>query len=142
MHDVGKIGVPDHILNKPGPLDPDELTEMRKHTLIGYEILRYGGSGILQTAASIALTHHERWDGQGYPHGLKGESIPLAGRVTAIADVFDALSHHRVYKYAWPVDEAWDYLNKNSGVLFDPRLVALFFQIRPLVEDVLTKYDD
>jgi len=142
MHDVGKIGVPDSILNKPGPLDPEEMTEMRKHTLIGYEILRYGGSGILQTAASIALTHHERWDGAGYPHGLKKESIPLGGRVTAIADVFDALSHHRVYKDAWSVEEAWNYLQENSGTLFDPRLIELFFQIRPLVEDVLQKYGE
>lgn len=142
MHDVGKIGVPDSILNKPGPLAHEELAEMRKHTLIGYEILRYGGSGILQTAASIALTHHERWDGEGYPHGLKGEAIPLGGRITAIADVFDALSHHRVYKDAWPVEDAWNYLRSHSGTLFEPRLVDLFFQIRPLVEDVLSKYDD
>lgn len=142
MHDVGKIGVADSILNKPGPLSSEELTEMRKHTLVGYEILRYGGSGILQTAASVALTHHERWDGEGYPHGLKGEAIPLGGRITAIADVFDALSHHRAYKRAWTVEEAWTYLRQNAGTLFDPRLVELFLQIRPLVDDVLKKYDE
>ena len=142
MHDVGKIGVPDSILNKPGPLDTSELAEMRKHTTIGYEILRYGGSGILQTAASIALTHHERWDGLGYPQGLKGDQIPFGGRVTAIADVFDALSHHRVYKSAWSFDEAWDYLEENSGILFDPMLIRAFFAARAEVERILAEYGD
>lgn len=142
MHDVGKIGVPDEVLNKPGPLSEFQMEEMRKHTVIGYEILRYGGSGILQTAATIALTHHERWDGKGYPHGLKGEGIPLGGRITAIADVFDALSHHRVYKDAWPVTQAWEYLRENAGTLFDPRLVDHFFEVRPQVEEVLQKYED
>ncbi len=142
MHDVGKIGVSDSILNKPGPLSPEELTEMRKHTLVGYEILRYGGSGILQTAAVIALTHHERWDGLGYPHGLQGENIPFGGRVTAITDVFDALCHIRVYKKAWSTEEAWAYLKEYSGKLFDPALIDAFFQIKPLVEEILSHYDD
>jgi response regulator RpfG family c-di-GMP phosphodiesterase len=142
MHDVGKIGVPDSILNKPGPLNAEELAEMRKHASIGYEILRYGGSGILQTAASIALTHHERWDGLGYPQGLKGEQIPFGGRVTAIADVFDALSHHRVYKSAWTVEQAWDYLRENSGTLFDPRLVEVFLACRAEAERILADYGD
>ena len=115
---------------------------MRKHTLMGYEILRYGGSGILQTAATVALTHHERWDGLGYPHGLKGEAIPLVGRVTAIADVFDALCHQRVYKEAWTIEEAWTYLKDHAGDLFDPKLVEVFFSIRPEIEDVLKKYGE
>jgi response regulator RpfG family c-di-GMP phosphodiesterase len=142
MHDVGKIGVADSILNKPGPLTADELAEMRKHTLIGYEILRYGGSGILQTAASVALTHHERWDGQGYPQGLTGEAIPEGGRITAIADVFDALTHQRVYKAAWTVDDAWNYLRDHAGDLFEPRLVACFQAIRPQVDAILAQYLD
>ena len=142
MHDVGKIGVPDDILNKPGPLNPEELREIRKHTLVGYEILRYGGSGILQTAAVIALTHHERWDGLGYPHGLKGEAIPLGGRITAVADVFDALCHSRVYKEAWTPSRTWAYIAEHSGDLFDPRLVEGFLKLRPQVEEILARYDE
>jgi len=142
MHDVGKIGVPDAILNKPTALSEDELKEMRKHTLIGYEILRYGGSGILQMAASVALTHHERWDGQGYPNGLKGEGIPLGGRITAIADVFDALCHRRVYKKAWAPKEAWTYLRDNAGTLFDPRLIDLFWEEKEAAEAILRTMSD
>lgn len=142
MHDVGKIGVPDSILNKPGPLTSDELAEMRKHTLIGYEILRAGASGVLQTAASIALSHHERWDGLGYPQGLAGEDIPIEGRITAIADVFDALSHQRVYKAAWTAEEAWAYIKDHAGDLFEPRLVQLFLAIRPVVDAILAEYRD
>jgi len=142
MHDVGKIGVPSAILNKPGALNSEELVEMRKHTLIGYEILRYGGSGILKTAASIALTHHERWDGLGYPQGLAGTDIPLEGRITALADVFDALSHQRAYKKAWTVDEAWDYLRSHAGDLFDPDLVRRFLAVRPRVDEILALFED
>ena len=142
MHDVGKIGISDKILNKPGQLTGDELTEIRKHTVIGYEILRYGGSGILKNAAMIAWTHHERWDGLGYPAGLKGEEIPLSGRITAVADVLDALTHQRVYKQAWTADEAFQYIFENAGTLFDPQLVGLLVELRASVTDVLFKTAD
>lgn len=142
MHDVGKIGINDAILTKPGPLTRDELTEMRKHTTIGYEILRYGGSGLLQMAATIARSHHERWDGLGYPDGLIGDAIPISGRITSIADVFDALSHQRVYKKAWDVEEAFQYIAENSGTLFDPHLSEKFLTIREQVMGIFEKYSD
>jgi putative two-component system response regulator len=123
MHDVGKIGTADEILRKPGPLTADERAEMQRHTLIGHEILSESQSELLEIAATIALTHHERFDGSGYPHGLAGEDIPLEGRITAVADVFDALLSDRCYRKAMSVAEAVDVVRQGRGTQFDPKIV-------------------
>jgi HD-GYP domain-containing protein (c-di-GMP phosphodiesterase class II) len=125
MHDIGKVGVPDSILHKAGPLEPGEWETMRRHTTIGAEILTNSRSPVVRMAEEIALTHHERWDGSGYPRGLRGEEIPLVGRICAVSDVFDALVSTRPYKPAWPIDEALAELERRSGTLFDPTLVDL-----------------
>jgi len=127
MHDVGKMGIPDHILLKPGRLDPEEAVIMRKHAEFGARILEGSNSILLQTASMIALTHHEKFDGSGYPNGLKGEEIPLFGRIVAVADVFDALTSERPYKKAWSLSGAQDFLRENSGHHFDPLCVDAFF---------------
>lgn len=127
MHDVGKIGIPDKILLKPGKLDPDEWEIMKKHTLWGAEILSGAKSQLLETARVIALTHHEKWDGSGYPYGLSGEEIPLFGRICAIADVFDALTSERVYKPAYPNEKAFSIIAEEKGKHFDPQVVDAFF---------------
>jgi response regulator RpfG family c-di-GMP phosphodiesterase len=126
MHDVGKIAIPDHILLKPGRLDPDELVIMRTHAEKGYEILRGSKSDLLDIAALIAWTHHEKWDGSGYPRGLKGEEIPLYGRIVAVADVFDALTTERPYKKAWEIERACAFLHENTGSHFDARCIDAF----------------
>jgi putative two-component system response regulator len=126
LHDIGKIGISDTILLKPGRLTADEYELMKTHAVIGEQILAGSSSRVLETSAAIALTHHERWDGNGYPRGLSGEAIPLAGRLTAIADVFDALTHDRPYKAAWPVDEAVAEVRRVRGTQFDPALVDAF----------------
>ncbi|MEH3116606.1 MAG: HD domain-containing protein [Methylorubrum populi] len=126
MHDIGKIGVPDHILMKAGPLTPGEWDEMRQHALRGYHMLHDSPSRLLQIAAEIALTHHERWDGTGYPRGLRGEEIPRSGRIVAVADVFDALISTRSYKPAWPLEKARAHLETEAGRHFDPACVAAF----------------
>ncbi|MDC0722305.1 response regulator [Nannocystis bainbridge] len=126
MHDVGKLGIPDRILLKPGRLTPEEFTIMKTHAEIGYRILHGSTAAPLEMAAMIAHTHHEKWDGSGYPHGLRGEDIPLAGRIAAIADVFDALTSARPYKSAWPLEAALDLLRKSAGSHFDPHLVHVF----------------
>ena len=128
MHDIGKIGIPDHVLLKPGKLNPEEWEIMKTHARIGADILAGHESEILEMARVIALTHHEKWDGSGYPQGLAGEDIPLPGRIVALADVFDALTSVRPYKKAWDVAAAVDYLNQNSGRHFDPSLVKVFVQ--------------
>jgi putative two-component system response regulator len=155
LHDVGKIGVPDDILLKPGKLTPDEFERMQKHTLfgrkiveqmtdreweklrqhvqIGSRILDVPRSPLLNMSARIALTHHERWDGTGYPLGLAGEDIPLEGRITAVADVFDALSSHRPYKPSFPIDKCFNILRSESGSHFDPKVVEAFFAQRDLI---------
>ncbi len=133
MHDVGKIGIPDSILLKPGKLDPDEWDVMKKHTIMGTEILGDHPSPLMQMARTVAITHHEKWDGSGYPIGLSGETIPLVGRVTALADVFDALTSERPYKKAWTVEDALALIHEQSGKHFDPRLVELF---DGLIDDV------
>ncbi|UMR31288.1 response regulator [Massilia sp. MB5] len=126
MHDVGKIGIPDRILQKPGKLDADEWQIMQSHAAIGAEIIGEHTHGMLRLARNIALSHHEKWDGSGYPKGLKGKEIPLEGRIVAIADVFDALTSARPYKRAWPLEEALNYLREQRGQHFDPALVDLF----------------
>jgi putative two-component system response regulator len=131
MHDVGKIGIPDAILRKPGRLDDEELVVMRRHAEIGAHIIGEHPSGLLHMAHKIALTHHEKWDGSGYPRGLRGEDIPLEGRIVAIADVFDALTSKRPYKEAWPVEQALQALREGAGSHFDPALVALFIEHLP-----------
>ncbi len=129
LHDVGKIGIPDRILLKAGRLTPEEFDVIKTHTTIGAKILSGGRFQLLRMAEEIALTHHERWDGTGYPQGLKGDSIPLAGRIVAIADAFDALTHERPYKRAWPVKEAAAELKRCAGTQFDPELVRVFLAL-------------
>ena len=142
MHDVGKIGIPDAVLLKPGPLDEEEWRIMREHPMIGAEIIGDHDSGVLGLARLIALTHHEKWDGSGYPKGLKGEEIPLASRIVAIADVFDALTSVRPYKRAWSVDEALALLQEQAGKQFDPNLVPKFIALRPQLEAVRERWQD
>jgi putative two-component system response regulator len=129
MHDVGKVGIPDAILLKPGKLDELEFTVMKQHAVIGWKILQghSAGNRILEMAAEIALAHHEKFDGSGYPNGVKGADIPLVGRIVAVADVFDALTAVRPYKRAWPVDEAAVFIRQNAGQHFDPDCVDAFF---------------
>lgn len=131
MHDLGKIGIPDAIMLKPARLTPEERTIMETHTTNGADIL--GGSTIelLETARVIALTHHEKWDGSGYPHRLAGADIPIVGRGAAIVDVFDALTSVRPYKKAWPVAEAVTEMREQRGIHFDPELVEHFLTILP-----------
>ena len=124
MHDVGKIGTPDAILLKPGKLSAPEYHAMESHATIGARILSGGRSRLLQLAEEMALTHHERWDGRGYPRGLRGASIPMSGRIVAVADVYDALTSRRPYKRAWPPEDALDELQRQSGKHFDPRVVG------------------
>jgi putative two-component system response regulator len=127
MHDIGKVGTPDHILLKPGRLDAAEMAIMRQHTQIGYEILRDSASPFLELAAVVARSHHEKFDGSGYPLGLVGQDIPLAGRIVAVADVLDALTSERPYKHAWPIEEARAYLQANRVNHFDPACVDALF---------------
>lgn len=126
LHDVGKIGIPDGLLRKPGALTSDERSTMQAHTLIGHAILSGASFALLDMAASIALTHHEHWDGSGYPRSLAGEAIPLEGRITAIADVFDALTSQRVYRKAYHPMEAVQMMKKGRGAEFDPALLDVF----------------
>jgi putative two-component system response regulator len=140
MHDVGKIGIPDSILQKPGKLDNDEWTVMKRHPVMGAAIIGEHKSPLLQLARTIALTHHEKWNGAGYPHGMQGDEIPLAGRIVAIADVFDALTSERPYKNAWPVDEAAALIQQEAGQHFDPALVPLFMDILPRMVECKEAY--
>ena len=129
MHDVGKIAIPDFILHKPEPLTAAERDVMQRHTEVGGDLLAGSRSPVVQLGEVIARTHHERWDGNGYPAGLAGEAIPLAGRICAICDVFDALVSARPYKTAWAVEDALDEIRALSGSHFDPRLVELFLDL-------------
>ncbi|MCX4247294.1 response regulator [Paraliomyxa miuraensis] len=142
MHDVGKIGIPDHILLKPGRLTPDEYTIMKQHAEIGYKILSGSQSPLVELAANIAHTHHEKWDGSGYPRGLRGEAIPMEGRIAAVADVFDALTSERPYKKAWPLDDAVALLQRGRGAHFDPELVDLFLGSMDEVLDIKQEFKD
>ena len=140
MHDVGKIGIRDAVLRKPGPLDADEWATMRRHPEIGAEIIGEHPSGVLQLAREIALAHHEKWDGSGYPRGLAGEAIPLSARIVAIADVFDALTTRRPYKEPWPVQEAMNHIAAQAGKHFDPALVALFAPLLPQLLEIRARW--
>jgi putative two-component system response regulator len=126
LHDIGKIAISDSILQKPGPLTEEEFVQMREHVTIGSRILEGGSSELVRVAAIIVESHHEKWDGSGYPRGLSGEDIPLEGRIVAIADVFDALCSERPYKKAWPIDEAKAEIVAQGGAHFDPACVAAF----------------
>jgi putative two-component system response regulator len=140
LHDVGKIGVPDRILLKPGPLDPTEWDIMKRHPAIGAQIIGRHERGMLAMAHDIALTHHERWDGSGYPSGLSGNAIPIVGRIVAISDVFDALTTARPYKAAWSIEKAVDYLQEQRGRHFDEALVELFLRELPQVRAIMTRW--
>jgi putative two-component system response regulator len=131
LHDVGKIGIPDSILLKHGKLTEDEFTIMKEHTVIGGNILSRSNSSFLQLAEEITMTHHERWDGTGYPNGLSREKIPLVGRIVSVADVFDALTHDRPYKRAWTIEEALSEIKSQSGRQFDPDIVQAFLKSEP-----------
>jgi len=128
MHDVGKIGIPDSIITSPNKLTTDEFAIMKRHTIIGAEILANAKSKILVTAREIALSHHEKWNGCGYPFGLKEDKIPLSGRIVALADTFDVLTSKRSYKDPFPIERAADVINKERGIHFDPQLVDIFMK--------------
>jgi putative two-component system response regulator len=130
LHDVGKLAIPDTILLKPGMLTAEEYEVMKTHAALGGRLLSGSSSPELRMAAIVAQTHHERWDGSGYPGGLAGEEIPLVGRLVAVADVFDALTHDRPYKRAWPVERAIAEIRLGAGSQFDPRVVAAFLALR------------
>ncbi len=142
MHDVGKIGIPDSILLKPGRLDPEERKIMEKHAEFGAQIIGDHDNPLLKMASLAALTHHEKWDGSGYPRGLAGEDIPLIGRIVAIADVFDALTSKRPYKEAWPVEKALDLIRKESGAHFDPGLVESFMDNLDAILEVKNQHPE
>ncbi len=142
LHDVGKIGIPDRILLKPGKLTAEEWEIMKTHVDIGASILTDHGSEIIRMARIIVLTHHEKWDGTGYPKGLTGEDIPVEGRIAALCDVFDALTSERPYKRAWSVEEALAYVESNAGLHFEPRLVRVFTAILPDILAICERFSD
>ncbi len=142
MHDIGKIAIPDDVLLKPGMLDNSEWETMKTHAEVGAEILGGYDSELMQVAAEIARTHHERWDGNGYPAGLKGEAIPLFTRIVSVCDVFDALTSQRPYKKAWSIKGAMDYLREHSGTMFDPRVVDCFSEVLDQVVLLRQRYPD
>lgn len=147
LHDIGKVGVPDKILLKPGPLSPEEWQEMKQHAQIGYEALlraekELGSSSFLEVAREIALTHHEKWDGSGYPQGLKGEEIPISGRLMALADVYDALISKRVYKLPFSHEESIKLIVSEKGSHFDPAVVEAFEQLAGEFNKVAEKFKD
>lgn len=142
LHDVGKIGIPDMVLNKPGPLTPEEFDLVKTHTLIGNRLLGSSPRRIFKVAADVALQHHERWDGKGYPEGRRGEEIDLFARITCVADVFDALTHRRVYKSAWPLEETLAFLRREEGGHFDPQVVTCFFSSLEEILSVFRTYPD
>lgn len=142
MHDIGKVGIPDAILLKPGKLTETEFQFMKEHAKIGYEILNGSSSRLIQVAAQIALSHHEKYDGTGYPYGLKGEDIPIYGRIIAVADVFDALTSARSYKEAWSIEKAVVFMKENSGKHFDPACLEAFFSNWDCVLAIRTRFNE
>lgn len=140
MHDIGKVGIADKILLKPGRLDADEFEIMKQHSIYGYELLKGSSSKVLQAGAEIALGHHEKFDGTGYPAGVRGAEIPLFSRIVAVADVFDALTSERPYKQAWTLEAAVDFLLQGSGKHFDPQCVQAFLDAWEDVMDIRNRY--
>ncbi|MBK7057351.1 MAG: response regulator [Leptospiraceae bacterium] len=140
MHDVGKIGIADNILLKPGKLTPEEFEVMKTHTTLGAELLSESKSELLKMAESIALSHHEKWNGKGYPNGLSGENIPIEVRIVSIADVFDALTSERPYKKGWSVEDAINFIQKEKGQHFDPILADLFLEQLPAILEIKQKF--
>jgi putative two-component system response regulator len=142
MHDAGKIGIPDRILLKPGPLTQDEWETMKAHTVIGANILSKSDSFVIKMAEKIALTHHEKWDGTGYPYGLKSSAIPLWGRIVAVVDTFDALTTKRPYKQAFAIDYSLDIVKQGQGTFFDPEITEVFFRIQDQILAIRKEYAD
>jgi len=142
MHDIGKVAIPDRILLKPGKLNSEELSVMRSHAVLGYELLKASTSPLLRAGAAIALGHHEKYDGSGYPQGLKGQEIPIFSRIVAVADVFDALTSSRPYKRAWAVDEAAEFLRAGRSAHFDPQCVDAFLGAWPEVLEIRQRFQD
>jgi len=140
MHDIGKIGIPDAIMLKPGKFEPHEWEIMKTHAAIGGKLLEGDDSTLMRMAREIAITHHEKWDGSGYPNGLVGEAIPQSGRIAALADVFDALTSVRPYKNAWTVEAAVGYIEENSGKHFDPKLVEVFLRELSGIEAIRERF--
>jgi response regulator RpfG family c-di-GMP phosphodiesterase len=142
LHDVGKIGIPDAVLNKPDTLTPDEWDIMKSHAELGHKMLASSNKPILRAGAIIALEHHEKWDGSGYPNGKSGDDIHIYGRITALADVFDALAHKRCYKVAWDIDDVFTYIERQSGQHFEPALVDLLLTARYEFKAILREFAD
>jgi response regulator RpfG family c-di-GMP phosphodiesterase len=142
LHDLGKIAIPGSILFKPGKLTDAEFEIVKTHTTVGFQIIKDSANRLLQTGSTIALTHHEKWDGSGYPKGLRGPEIPLFGRIAAVADVFDALISRRPFRDAWPREKAFEYIESGKGSHFDPRLASLFLDNREAVQEVCDSYRD
>lgn len=142
MHDIGKVGITDSILLKPGRLTPEEFEVMKLHSVYGYDILKGSSSRVLQTGAAIALGHHEKFDGSGYPGGIKGDAIPIFSRIVAVADVFDALTSERPYKKAWSLERASEHIKANAGTHFDPRCVAIFLSQWGSVSAIQQRFQD
>ena len=142
MHDIGKVAIPDAILNKPAKLTNEEYKIMKTHAQLGYEMLKHSNRPILKASAQVAYTHHEKYDGSGYPNGLKGEDIPIFGRITAITDVFDALGNDRVYKKAWDLKDILELFKEQKSKHFDPHLIDLFFQNIEMFLEIRDKYND
>jgi putative two-component system response regulator len=142
MHDLGKIGIPDLILLKPAKLNPQEWEIMKQHTVIGARILNGSDAEFIRLGETIALSHHEKWDGSGYPGGLKGKQIPITGRITAIVDVFDALTSKRPYKEAFSVEKSLNLIREGKGSHFDPDIVDAFFALQDDIQMIMKQYDD
>jgi two-component system response regulator RpfG len=140
LHDIGKIAIPDALLMKPGPLDDAERKRMQQHPVIGYQLLEDSHNRFIQIGARIALHHHERYDGSGYPHGLAGEDIPLEARIVTVADIFDALISPRPYKHAWSVEEALQYMREHSGKMLDPDCVEALLGNLPRLFEICDRY--
>jgi len=140
LHDIGKVGIPDSILQKPARLDPDEWDLMKKHTIIGYNLLRESIHPTIHRAAVIALSHHEKWDGSGYPNRQKGEEIPVEGQIVSIIDVFDALTSERPYKKAWSFQNAFDYIENQRGISFSPEIVKAFISVKEKISLIKNEF--
>ena len=142
MHDIGKVGIPDNILNKPGKLTPEEFEIMKTHAQLGYEMLKHSSKPILQAAAIVSKEHHEKYNGNGYPKGLKGEEIHIFARITAVADVFDALGSDRIYKKAWEDKKIFELFNNEKGEHFDPKIIDMFFENLEEIKQIRDKFKD